>query len=91
MPNCVSYVEQHEATIEAQTAAELDQQIKALRKVPSASDEKRRGRKPTRIDVAGCKLWPSLDGTKLRIEGLTEVQRAEIIEAIKSLLSLRNK
>ncbi len=91
LPDCVEYVRQHEEDIAAQTAEELERAVKTRRKKAVPPGQKRRGRKSRCITVAGCKMWPSTDGTKLRIEGITEKQRNQIIDAVKAILSKENE
>ena len=87
MPDCVDYVEHHEEDISKQTAQELEEQVKARRKKARNPDKKPRGRKPTVQEIGRLRIWPSLDGTKLRIEGMTSTERDQLIETIKTLFS----
>ncbi len=91
LDDCVEYVQEHEEAIAAQTAEQLVQQVKARRKKAVPPGKKPRGRKPTCITVGECKMWHSTDGTKLRIEGLTETQAKEIIKAVKSMVFHTNE
>lgn len=86
LKECVDYVERNEQVIAEQSAAELERAVKALRSAKKTSGTGR-GRKPTYIPVGKCRIRPSSDGTKLVIECLTEKKQAQLIEAIKGLLS----
>ncbi len=84
LPNCSEYVQNYEEVIATEPAAELEKKVQTLR-----SKGKRRagGRKPTYVEVGGCKVRPSGDGTKIIIEGLTSERQKEILEGVKELLS----
>ena len=86
LKDCADYVEKNEEAIAEQSAAELEQLVKALRSTKKRT-ETGRGRKPTYIEIGKSRIRPSMDGTRLVVEGITKRKQAELIEAIKSLLS----
>jgi hypothetical protein len=86
LPNCADYVAENEQTIAEQSAEELGRAVKALRSKRKKT-ETGRGRKPNYIEIGQSRIRPSMDGTKLIIEGITKKKQAELIEAIKGLLS----
>lgn len=83
-PNCVEYVENNEETIVKEPAEALEKRIRNLR---AKSKKKPGGRKPMYVEVGGCKVHPSGDGSRILIEGLTKKKQKEILEGIKELLS----
>jgi len=85
LKNCVEYVEKNERAIAEQSADELDKAVKALRSTKKTTGTGK-GRRPTWIPVGKCRIRPSMDGTKLVIEGITKKKQVELIEAIKGLL-----
>lgn len=89
LEDCVQYVQKHEEMIAEQTAEELEKKVKALRKrrETRSGDGDGRGRKPMSIQVGRFKISPSMDGTKLRVEGLSKTRQTRLIAAIKDLLS----
>ena len=86
LPDCAEYVEQHEHEIASQTTEELEKQVKALRQRKEGQGKKA-GRKPRYFSIGSCRIRPSMDGTKITIEGMTKKTQDELIEAIKKLLS----
>jgi hypothetical protein len=84
VPNCVEYVQDNEEVIASEPAEELAERIRILK---ATKKKKRGGRKPIYVEVGGCKVRPSGDGTKITIDGLTEKRQKEILEGIKKLLS----
>jgi len=85
LPNCVEYIEEHEKDIAEQSAVELEKSVQQLRQ--RRQKKSNAGRKPKYFDIGRFRLRPSLDGTRLTIEGITETKQAELIEALKVLLS----
>jgi hypothetical protein len=83
IPNCAKYVQENEATIAKNTVEELEKEIRRLK---AKLAKKAGGRKPLYIGIAGCKIRPSTDGTRITIEGLTKKQQGQILEGIKRLL-----
>ena len=77
LKDCADYVEKNEQAIAEQSAAELEQAVKALRAVkrPTGSG---RGRKPNYIEIGKSRIRPSMDGTKLVIEGITKKKQEEL-------------
>ncbi len=86
LKDCVEYVEKNERAIAEQSAEELDKAVKALRSKKKVTG-KGRGRHPTYIEIGKSRIRPSMDGTRLVIEGITKAKQDELIEAIKNLLS----
>jgi hypothetical protein len=86
LPDCVDYVEKHEQEIAAQTAKELEKQVKRLRQ-QKQHKATRVGRKPKYISVGAYRLRPSMDGSKITIEGTSKSEQEDLIVAIKELLS----
>ena len=86
LPDCAEYVEQHEQEIASQTTEELEQQVKALRQ-RKESRRKKAGRKPRYLPVGSYRIRPSMDGTKITIEGMTKKTQDELIEVVKRWLS----
>jgi hypothetical protein len=84
VPNPVEYVQNHEEAIMAEPAEELEQKVRNLR---ANQIKKKRGRTPSYLEVGGCKIHPSKDGSKITIVGLPEKRQKEIIEGLKVLLS----
>jgi len=84
IPNCAEYVQDNEETIATEPAEEFEKQVRTLR---AKREKKKGGRKPKFVEVAGCKVRPSGDGTKILIDGLTAKRQQEILEGIKELLS----
>ncbi len=87
LEDCVQYVQKHEDMISEQTAEELEKKVKALRRKRQTPTGDGRGRKSKSLQVGKFKICPSMDGTKLRIEGLSKTRQTKLIEAIKDLLS----
>lgn len=87
LEDCVQYVQKHEQTIAEQTAGELDKHVKALRMKRRARSGDGRGRKPVFLQIGKFKICPSMNGSKLTIEGLSKDRQSRLIEAIKDLLS----
>lgn len=87
LEDCVQYVQKHEQSIAEQTAEELEKKVKALRGRRKAKSDDGRGRKPISFQIGRFKISPSMDGTKLTIEGLSKDRQARLIEALKELLS----
>lgn len=84
IPNCAEYVQDNEETIATEPAEEFEKQVRTLR---AKREKKKGGRKPKFVEVAGCKVRPSGDGTRILIEGLSAKKQQEIMEGIKELLS----
>jgi hypothetical protein len=84
IPNCAEYVQDNEEIIATEPAEEFEKQVRTLR---AKREKKKGGRKPKFVEVAGCKVRPSGDGTKILIEGLTAKRQKEVLEGIKELLS----
>ena len=84
IPNCAEYVQDNEETIATEPAEEFEKQVRTLR---SSRKKKAGGRKPMYVEVGGCKVHPSGDGSRILIEGLTKKRQKEILEGIKELLS----
>lgn len=85
LPNCVEYVEQHEEEIASGSADELAKQVKQLRQ--KGRKKGKGGRKPMYVEVGKIRLRPSQDGSRLTIEGTTNAEQIEIMEAVNALLS----
>lgn len=79
-------MEQHEHEIASQTTEELGKQVKAMCQRKEGK-EKKVGRKTKYFSIGSCRIRPSMDGTKITIEGMTKKTQDESIEAIKKLLS----
>ncbi|MBI5250748.1 MAG: hypothetical protein HY912_14755 [Desulfomonile tiedjei] len=84
IPNCAEYVQDNEEMIATEPAEEFEKQVRTLQ---AKREKKKGGRKPKFVEVGGCKVRPSGDGTKILIEGLTAKRQKEILEGIKDLLS----
>lgn len=84
LKDCVDYVEQHEEVICKEPAQEFE---KTVRKLRAKKKQDGRGRKPTYVEIQGCKLRRSEDGTRISIEGLSKKRQAALFENIKGLLS----
>lgn len=87
LEDCAQYVQKHEQAIAEQTAEELEKKVKALRRKRQTRNGDGRGRRPISVEVGKFKICPSMDGTKVRIEGLSKDRQIRLIEAIKDLLS----
>ena len=85
LKDCVEYVEKHEEAIAKEPAAEFEKKVRKLRAKKTKKDG--RGRKPSYIEVGGCKVRLSGDGTRIVIEGLSQKKQTELFEAIKEALS----
>lgn len=83
IPNCAEYVQNHEELIATEPAEEFEKQVQTLR---AKRKKKRGGRKPIYIEVGGCKVRPSGDGTRITIDGLNAERQKEILEGIKEVL-----
>jgi hypothetical protein len=83
LPDCVQYVERNEEKIADESAQELEKKVKERR---SRKKQPGKGRKPIFIELGKCRIRPSVDGTKILIEGITKKKQTELIEALKSLL-----
>ncbi len=83
LPDCVQYVERNEEKIADESAQELERTVRKLR---SQKKQRGKGRRPTYIEVGKCRIRPSMDGTKIIIEGITKKKQNELIEALKGLL-----
>jgi hypothetical protein len=55
-------------------AEEFEKQVRRLR----AKREKKGGRKPKFVEVGGCKVHPSADGTKIFIDGLSAKRKPKL-------------
>ncbi len=86
LKDCVDYVEQNEEVIAEQSTAELEQAVKDLRSTKKTTG-KARGPKPTYEQLGKYRIRPSSDGTRVVVEGLSKKQQAEVIEAIRAVLS----
>ena len=86
LPDCAEYVEQHEHEIASQTTEELEKQVKALRQRKQGKGKKA-GRRPRFLSVGPYRIRPSVDGTKITIEGMTKKTQDELIEVVKRWLS----
>jgi hypothetical protein len=84
IPNCAEYVQDNEEMIATEPAEEFEKKVQTLR---AKRKKKKGGRTPMFVEVAGCKVRPSGDGTKILIEGLSAKRQKEIMEGIKTLLS----
>jgi hypothetical protein len=89
LDDCVEYVQKHEQVIQEQTAEELEKRVRALRRrrETRTGGGDGRGRKPISLQVGRFKIYPSMDGTKLRIDGLSKTKQAKLIQALKDMLS----
>lgn len=84
IPNCAKYVQDNEEIIAKEPAEEFEKQVRTLQ---AKREKKKGGRKPKFLEVGGCKVRPSGDGTKILIEGLSTKRQKVILEGIKELLS----
>jgi hypothetical protein len=85
LPDCVEYLKKHEKDIASLTAQELEKQVKQLRL--KARKKGSGGRPATYLEIGKVIIRPSLDGTRLTIEGLTKGKQKEIIDTLNALLS----
>jgi hypothetical protein len=90
LPDCVDYVEKHEQEIAAQTAEELERQVKRLRQ-QKHKKATRVGRKPKYVSVGAYRIRPSMDGSKITIEGMTKSEQEDFMSAIKEMLSRKKE
>ncbi|HMK36142.1 MAG TPA: hypothetical protein VK463_13800 [Desulfomonilaceae bacterium] len=84
IPNCAEHVQENEETIATESAEEFEKQVRTLR---ARREKKKGGRKPKFVEVGGCKVRLSGDGTKILIDGLNAKRQKEIMDGIKDLLS----
>jgi hypothetical protein len=87
LEDCPEYVAKNLPKIEAETADELETEIKSVLK-KGKNPKKPGGGRPSKALIFGdCTVRASSKGNKITIEGLTENTQAQLLEALKDWLS----
>jgi hypothetical protein len=87
LEDCTDYLAKNLPKIEAETADELETEIKSILKKTKKAKKRGGGRPSTALLLGNCTVHASSKGDKITIEGLTKSAQSEIIEALKGLLS----